>query len=35
MTPKLADGDQAFLWRPAVLGSILLVGCVILNVIFW
>jgi SSS family solute:Na+ symporter len=35
MTPKLADGDQAFLWRPAVLGSILLVGCVILNIIFW
>ena len=35
MTPRLADGDQAFLWRPAVLGSILLAGCVILNIIFW
>jgi SSS family solute:Na+ symporter len=35
MTPKLADGDQPWLWRPAVLGSILLLGCVILNIIFW
>ncbi|HEY3862666.1 MAG TPA: sodium:solute symporter family protein [Verrucomicrobiae bacterium] len=35
MTPKLVDHDQAFLARPAVLGSILLIGCVILNIIFW
>jgi SSS family solute:Na+ symporter len=35
MTPRLADHDQAFLLRPAVLGSILLAGCVILNIIFW
>jgi SSS family solute:Na+ symporter len=35
MTPRLADGDQALLLRPAVLGSLLLLGCVILNIIFW
>jgi SSS family solute:Na+ symporter len=35
MTPRLADHDQAFLLRPAVFGSILLIGCVILNIIFW
>jgi SSS family solute:Na+ symporter len=35
LTPRLADGDQPFLLRPAVLGSILLAGCVILNIIFW
>jgi SSS family solute:Na+ symporter len=35
MTPKIRDHEQAFLLRPAVLGSILLIGCVILNIIFW
>jgi solute:Na+ symporter, SSS family len=35
MTPRLADGDQPWLLRPAVLGSLLLAGCVILNIIFW
>jgi len=35
MTPRLADGDQPFFLRPAVLGSILLAGCVILNIIFF
>jgi SSS family solute:Na+ symporter len=35
MTPRLTDHDQHFLLRPAVLGSILLAGCVILNIIFW
>jgi solute:Na+ symporter, SSS family len=35
MTPRLADGDQPFFLRPAVVGSLLLVGCVILNIIFW
>jgi SSS family solute:Na+ symporter len=35
MTPRLADGDQPFFLRPAVLGSILLAGCVVLNIIFW
>jgi SSS family solute:Na+ symporter len=35
MTPKLVDHDQPFYARPAVLGVVLLAGCVILNVIFW
>jgi SSS family solute:Na+ symporter len=35
LTPRVADHDQAFLARPAVLGTILLVGCVVLNIIFW
>jgi SSS family solute:Na+ symporter len=35
LTPKLSDTHQPVLWRPAVLGSILLAGCVILNIIFW
>ncbi len=35
MTPRLADHDQPFFLRPAVLGCILLAGCVILNIIFW
>ena len=35
LTPKLKDDEQHFLLRPAVLGIILLIGCVILNVIFW
>ncbi|HEX4123023.1 MAG TPA: sodium:solute symporter family protein [Verrucomicrobiae bacterium] len=35
MTPKIQDHQQPFLLRPAVLGTILLIGCVILNIIFW
>jgi solute:Na+ symporter, SSS family len=35
LTPKIKDHDQHFLQRPAVLGLILLVCCVILNIIFW
>jgi solute:Na+ symporter, SSS family len=35
MTPKVIDRDQPFLSRPAVLGTILLIGCVILNLIFF
>jgi solute:Na+ symporter, SSS family len=35
MTPKLAEGGHSWILRPAVLGSILLIGCVILNIIFW
>jgi SSS family solute:Na+ symporter len=35
LTPRLKDGEQNFLLRPAVLGTILLIGCVILNYIFW
>jgi SSS family solute:Na+ symporter len=35
LTPKIKDDEQHFLLRPAVLGTILLVCCVILNIIFW
>jgi SSS family solute:Na+ symporter len=35
LTPKLKEEDQTWLFRPAVLGPILLLGCVILNIIFW
>ena len=35
LTPKLKDQEQHVLLRPAVLGIILLIGCVILNIIFW
>jgi SSS family solute:Na+ symporter len=35
LTPKLKDDEHHFLLRPAVLGTILLIACVILNIIFW
>ena len=35
LTPKLKDEEQNWLLRPAVFGTILIVGCVILNIIFW
>ncbi len=35
LTPKIKDEEQHFLLRPAVLGTILLICCVILNIIFW
>jgi SSS family solute:Na+ symporter len=35
LTPKLKQEEENFFLRPAVFGSLLLVGCVILNVIFW
>jgi SSS family solute:Na+ symporter len=35
LTPKIKDTEQHFLQRPAVLGIILLICCVILNAIFW
>lgn len=35
LTPKIKDSEQVWYLRPAVLGIILLIGCVILNVIFW
>jgi len=35
LTPKLKDDEQAWYLRPAVLGVVLLLGCVILNIIFW
>jgi SSS family solute:Na+ symporter len=35
LTPKLKDDEQAWYLRPAVIGVLLLIGCVILNFIFW
>ena len=35
LTPKIVDASQAWILRPAVLGTILLIGCVILNFMFW
>jgi SSS family solute:Na+ symporter len=35
MTPKIKDEGQIWLFRPAVLGVILLAACVVLNFIFW
>ena len=35
LTPKVVDHAQAWYARPAFLGCVLLVGCVILNIIFW
>ncbi|HEX3624446.1 MAG TPA: sodium:solute symporter family protein [Verrucomicrobiae bacterium] len=35
LTPKIKDDEKHFLQRPAVLGLILLICCVILNIIFW
>jgi SSS family solute:Na+ symporter len=35
MTPRLKDDEQVWYLRPAVLGALLLVCCIILNYIFW
>jgi SSS family solute:Na+ symporter len=35
LTPKIVDNNQPWYLRPAIVGSLLLVVCVILNVIFW
>ena len=35
LTPRLKDDEQNFFLRPAVFGTILLIACVILNIIFW
>jgi solute:Na+ symporter, SSS family len=35
LTPKIVDAGQAWYARPAVLGVVLLAGCVVLNLIFW
>ena len=34
LTPRLKDDEKNFLLRPAVFGSLLIVACVILNIIF-
>jgi SSS family solute:Na+ symporter len=35
MTPKIVDENQPFYARPAFIGMVLLIGCVILNYLFW
>jgi solute:Na+ symporter, SSS family len=35
LTPKIVDDNQPWFRRPAVVGVVLLIACVILNVIFW
>lgn len=35
LTPKIKDTERAWYLRPAVLGCILLVACVMMNLIFW
>ena len=35
LTPKTVDHDQPVWQRPAVVGIVLLICCVILNIIFW
>lgn len=35
LTPKIVDHDQPLWKRPAVVGTVLLIACVILNIIFW
>ncbi|PTY06380.1 Na+/galactose cotransporter [Opitutaceae bacterium EW11] len=35
MTPKLVDSHEAWYLRPAVVGTILLACCVVINLIFW
>jgi SSS family solute:Na+ symporter len=35
LTPKIKADDIPFWQRPAVVGIMLLIGCMILNIIFW
>lgn len=35
LTPKLKEQEPSLLMRPAVAGSILMVACIVINVIFW
>ena len=35
LTPKIKDDNQPWILRPAVVGTVLLIVCVILNIIFW
>jgi SSS family solute:Na+ symporter len=35
LTPKIVDNNQPVWQRPAVVGVVLLIVCVILNIIFW
>ena len=35
LTPKIVDDNQPWYLRPAIVGIVLLIVCVILNFIFW
>ena len=35
LTPRLKQEEENFFLRPAVFGSLLIGGCIVLNVIFW
>jgi SSS family solute:Na+ symporter len=35
LTPKIKDENQPWYQRPAIVGTVLIVACVILNIIFW
>lgn len=35
LTPKIVDQEASWWLRPSVIGTLLLIGCVILNVVFW
>ena len=35
LTPKLKDEKEAWYLKPAVVGTMLLIACIILNIIFW
>ncbi len=35
LTPKIKDENQPWYQRPAIVGTVLLIACVILNIIFW
>jgi len=35
LTPKIVDHEDSWWLRPSVIGVLLLIGCVILNVVFW
>lgn len=35
LTPKIVDNNQPWYQRPAVVGVVLLLACVVLNLIFW
>jgi SSS family solute:Na+ symporter len=35
LTPKIVDHNQPLWQRPAIAGTVILIGCVILNLIFW
>jgi SSS family solute:Na+ symporter len=34
LTPRLKDEGQAWYLRPAIVGTVLIIACIILNIIF-